>query len=63
MQVKEQVDPRWFETLDLIEVGPAAWLEEQAKPGWTIGYDVQNVWSYAAPRAPKAWGVAITQTF
>lgn len=31
--------------------------------GWTIGYDVQNVWSYAAPRAPKAWGVAITQTF
>lgn len=31
--------------------------------GWTIGYDVQNVWSYAAPRAPRAYGVAITQTF
>ena len=39
LQVKEQVDPRWFETLDLIEVGPAAWIESQAKPGWTIGYD------------------------
>ncbi len=39
LQVKEQVDGRWFETLDLIEVGPAAWLEAQAKPGWAIGYD------------------------
>jgi Xaa-Pro aminopeptidase len=39
LQVKEQVDGRWFETLDLIELGPAAWIEKQAKPGWTIGYD------------------------
>lgn len=31
--------------------------------GWTIGYDVQNVWSYAAPRPPQAFGVAITQSF
>jgi len=31
--------------------------------GWTIGYDVQNVWSYAAPRPPRTWGVALTQTF
>lgn len=31
--------------------------------GWTIGYDVQGVWSYAAPRQPRSWGVAITQTF
>jgi iron complex outermembrane recepter protein len=31
--------------------------------GWTIGYDVQNVWSYAAPRPPSAWGVAVTQSF
>ncbi|MFN3425222.1 MAG: TonB-dependent receptor [Novosphingobium meiothermophilum] len=31
--------------------------------GWTIGYDVQNVWSYAAPRPPRALGVAITQNF
>ncbi|WP_298287777.1 TonB-dependent receptor [Novosphingobium sp.] len=31
--------------------------------GWTIGYDVQNVWSYAAPRPPRAFGVAVTQTF
>lgn len=31
--------------------------------GWTIGYDVQGVWSYAAPRPPRTWGVAVTQTF
>lgn len=31
--------------------------------GWTIGYDVQNVWSYAAPRQPRSWGIAITQNF
>jgi iron complex outermembrane recepter protein len=31
--------------------------------GWTIGYDVQNIWSYAAPRPPRAWGVAVTQNF
>ncbi len=31
--------------------------------GWTIGYDVQGVWSYAAPRQPRSWGVAITQNF
>lgn len=31
--------------------------------GWTIGYDVQGVWSYAAPRPRRTWGVALTQTF
>ncbi|WP_419564791.1 TonB-dependent receptor [Qipengyuania sp.] len=31
--------------------------------GWTIGYDVQGVWSYAAPRPRRSWGVALTQTF
>lgn len=31
--------------------------------GYTIGYDVQNIWSYGAPRPPRQWGVAITQTF
>ena len=31
--------------------------------GWTIGYDVQGVWSYAAPRPPRIWGVALTQSF
>jgi iron complex outermembrane receptor protein len=31
--------------------------------GYTIGYDVQNIWSYTAPRPPRSWGVAITQTF
>lgn len=31
--------------------------------GWTIGYDVQGVWSYAAPRPRRTWGVALTQSF
>ncbi|HEU4705033.1 MAG TPA: hypothetical protein VFS45_04930, partial [Sphingomicrobium sp.] len=31
--------------------------------GWTIGYDVQHVWSYAAPRPRRTWGIALTQAF
>jgi len=31
--------------------------------GWTIGYDVQTVWSYAAPRPSRTWGLAVTQSF
>ncbi len=31
--------------------------------GWTIGYDIQNVWSYGTPRQPRSWGIAITQNF
>jgi iron complex outermembrane recepter protein len=31
--------------------------------GWTIGYDIQGLWSYGTPRPPRVWGVAITQTF
>jgi iron complex outermembrane receptor protein len=31
--------------------------------GWTIGYDVQNVWSYAAPRPRRTYGIAVTQDF
>ena len=31
--------------------------------GWTIGYDVQGIWSYAAPRPRRTWGIAVTQTF
>ncbi|MEI6641223.1 MAG: TonB-dependent receptor [Novosphingobium sp.] len=31
--------------------------------GYTIGYDVQNIWSYGAPRPPRSWGVAVTQNF
>lgn len=31
--------------------------------GWTIGYDVQGIWSYAAPRPRRTWGIAITQSF
>jgi len=31
--------------------------------GWTIGYDVQNVWSYGIARQPRSWGVAVTQNF
>jgi iron complex outermembrane recepter protein len=35
-------------------------LEED---GWTIGFDIQGLWSYGAPRPPRAFGVALTQTF
>ena len=31
--------------------------------GWTIGYDVQTIWSYAAPRPSRSWGIAVTQNF
>lgn len=31
--------------------------------GWTIGYDVQGLWSYGAPRPPRTYGVVVTQTF
>jgi iron complex outermembrane receptor protein len=31
--------------------------------GWTIGYDVQNVWSYGIARQPRSWGFAVTQNF
>ena len=31
--------------------------------GWTIGYDVQGVWSYSAARPPRTFGIAVTQTF
>lgn len=31
--------------------------------GWTIGYDVQNIWSYATPRPRLTWGVALSQAF
>lgn len=31
--------------------------------GWSIGYDVQNVWSYTAPRPRRSWGIAVTQSF
>ena len=31
--------------------------------GWSIGYDIQGIWSYGAPRPRRTWGVAVTQTF
>jgi iron complex outermembrane recepter protein len=31
--------------------------------GWTVAYDVQGVWSYAAARPRATWGLAITQNF
>jgi iron complex outermembrane receptor protein len=35
-------------------------LEEN---GWTIGYDVQGLWSYGAARPPRTYGVALIQKF
>lgn len=31
--------------------------------GWTIGFDIQGLWSYGAPRPPRTYGIAVTQTF
>lgn len=31
--------------------------------GWSIGYDIQGLWSYGAARPPRSYGVALTQTF
>ncbi len=39
IQVRDQVDQAIFEIRDLIEGGVPAYLEQAAKPGWTIGYD------------------------
>jgi len=38
VQVRDQVDPAYFEYLDLVEGGPPAFIENQA-PGAVIGYD------------------------
>ncbi len=39
LQVRDQVDTDLFEVRDLVEGGAPAYIAEQAKPGWTIGYD------------------------
>ncbi|MBT4518704.1 MAG: TonB-dependent receptor [Halieaceae bacterium] len=31
--------------------------------GYTIGYDVAGLWSYASPRAPRTWGVELSYNF
>lgn len=38
VQVRDQVDPAYFDYLDLVEGGPPAFIEDQA-PGAVIGYD------------------------
>ncbi len=31
--------------------------------GYSIGFDIQGLWSYGAPRPPRTYGVALTQRF
>jgi iron complex outermembrane receptor protein len=31
--------------------------------GYMIGYDVAGIWSYAAPRPPRTWGIEVTYEF
>jgi iron complex outermembrane receptor protein len=31
--------------------------------GYVVGYDVQGIWTYAAARSPRTFGVALTQKF
>src|SRR5450631_639179 len=39
LQARDQVDLGLFEIRDLVEGGVPAYLQSEAKPGWTIGYD------------------------
>jgi Xaa-Pro aminopeptidase len=39
LQVRDQVDTDLFEVRDLVEGGVPAYLQTEAKAGWTIGYD------------------------
>src|SRR5271155_3244448 len=39
LQVRDQVDTDLFEVRDLVEGGVPAYLQSEAKAGWTIGYD------------------------
>src|SRR5271154_3125974 len=39
LQVRDQVDTGLFEVRDLVEGGVPAFLQSEAKAGWTIGYD------------------------
>ena len=39
LQARDQVDPALFEIRDLVEGGVPAYLQSEAKAGWTIGYD------------------------
>jgi Xaa-Pro aminopeptidase len=39
LQVRDQVDTDLFEVRDLVEGGVPAYLQSEAKSGWTIGYD------------------------
>ena len=39
LQVRDQVDTDLFEVRDLVEGGVPAYLQSEARSGWTIGYD------------------------
>jgi Xaa-Pro aminopeptidase len=39
LQVRDQVDTDLFEVRDLVEGGVPAYLQAEARSGWTIGYD------------------------
>jgi Xaa-Pro aminopeptidase len=39
LQVRDQVDTNLFEVRDLVEGGVPAYLQAEARSGWTIGYD------------------------
>ena len=41
LQVRAQVDGRLFSYHDLVEGGVPLWLEQQLKPGQTVGYDAR----------------------
>jgi Xaa-Pro aminopeptidase len=41
LQVRDQVDQDLYEIRDLVDGGAPLYLEQNARPGWTIGYDAR----------------------
>ncbi|HEX7759693.1 MAG TPA: aminopeptidase P family protein [Caulobacteraceae bacterium] len=54
LQVRDQVDTGLFEVRDLVEGGVPEFLQQTAKPGWSIGYDARLHSPEALDRLKKA---------
>ncbi|MGE3302517.1 MAG: M24 family metallopeptidase [Hyphomonadaceae bacterium] len=62
LQVRDQVDGALYAYRDLVEGGPAAYIQERAKTGWRIGYDPKLVSPDALDKlaaAAKAAGASL----
>lgn len=65
LQVRDQVDGKYWEYLGVPETSPAKWLGENAPEGATIGYDAwlhSKGWADAVAKALAAKGAMLTAT-